>query len=217
MSEKNMKLKLGNKTVTIRKWKGKDKKSLINALKSNENKEQSVINSLVYSCIEEDVILDVQETQYVLMHIRAISLGDHFNITLHCDECDTHSEHSCKISDKIRYSFIDKDVLQSGDVVVKIGNIKNKDFYLKKITEDSMYDLLLRVESFNGCDTFTLDELIEKFDDLDVDVLDDIINQWETTRFKVDDINEVECPNCHNKELYKFDAIPNFFPDSWIK
>lgn len=212
-----MKLKLGNKTVTIRKWKGKDKKALINALKANENKDQSVIKSLVYSCIEEDVALDVQELQYVLMHIRALSLGDTFNIDLHCDSCNTESKYTYKISDVIRYSFIDKNILQSGDVTIKLGKIRNKEFYLKKVVEDSMYDLLLRVESFNGDESFTLDELIEKFDDLDVDVLDDIINQWETTRFKLDDINEVECPNCHNKELYKFDAIPNFFPESWLK
>lgn len=212
-----MKLKLGNKSVTIRKWKGKDKKALIKALKANENKDQSVINSLVYSCIQEDVILDVQEIQYVLMQIRALSLGDDFDITLHCDSCDADSKHRFKITEVVRYSFIDKDVLQSGDVTVKLGKIRNKDFYLKKVAEDSMYDLLLRVESFNGDDAFTLDELIEKFDDLDVDVLDDIIGQWESIRFKLDDINEVECPKCHNKELYKFDAIPNFFPDSWVK
>ena len=88
---------------------------------------------------------------------------------------------------------------------------------MKKVSEDEIFDLLLRVESFNGDDSFTLEELIAKFDDLDIDVLEDVLNQWEDNKFVVNDINEVVCPKCKNVELYSFDAIPNFFPETWLK
>lgn len=212
-----MKIKVGNKNLTIRKWKGKDKKVFLNLMKAEKPDETAILDALVYSCIEEDVILSVQEMKYVLTKIRSYSLGDDFEISLTCDKCNTESIYSFKISEVIKGQFIDRDEIISGDTRVKLGKIKNKNIYLKKIVEDDMYDLLLRVESFNGDDAFTLDDLIEKFDDLDIDILEDIIDQWETIRFKINDVNDVECLNCNEHQLYSFDAIPNFFPESWLK
>lgn len=212
-----MRIKVGNKNLTIRKWKGKDKKKFVSLMKAENPDENAILDALVYSCIEEDVILSIQEMKYVLTRIRSLSLGDDFNISLTCDNCDTETTHSFKISDVIKSKFIDRNEIVSGDTKIKIGKIKNKNIYLKKVAEDDMFDLLLRVEDFCGDESFTLDDLIEKFDNLDVDVLEDIIDQWEAIRFKISDINGVECPQCKARRLYSFDAIPEFFPESWLK
>lgn len=212
-----MKINVGSKKITIRKWKGKDKKAFLNALKSDTQESNSIIDALVYSCVEENVVLDIQELKYILSRIRAISLGDEFEIDLTCASCNTTSKHKFNITDVIKSEFGSIDEIVSGETHIKLGKIRNKDVYMKKVSEDEIFDLLLRVESFNGDDSFTLEELIAKFDDLDIDVLEDVLNQWEDNKFVVNDINEVVCPKCKNVELYSFDAIPNFFPETWLK
>ena len=75
-----MKIKLGNKELTIRKWKGRDKKKFMAAVNAELLDEQEITNSLVYDCIEEDVALSDDEFKYMLSKIRAYSLGEDISI-----------------------------------------------------------------------------------------------------------------------------------------
>lgn len=209
-------LQVGNKKINIRKWKGKDKKAFIKALQEKDLNEIQVMNSLVYSCIEEDVILSIEEFKYVLSRIRAISLGEEIKIEFYCQKCGEIHTHEFLLKDIVRFSYTDLKELNAHNVNIKIGEIRNKQFYIEKIAEDPLYDLLLRVISFNGINTFTLDELMDKFDELDLDILSTIIEQYENAKFKVQDINNVICPNCKTKTEYEFDELPNFFPESWF-
>jgi hypothetical protein len=213
-----MKIQVGNKNLTIRKWKGKDKKAFINALKKNDVQQNEIMDVLVYSCIEEDVVLSVDEFRYVLSRIRAYSLGEDISIDFLCSECGTLYTKIFKLKDIIRYTYNGLNEIKVQGHVIELGEIKNKDAYVELVLKDPLYDLLLRVESIDGDDAFTLESLISTFDELDVDVLDEIIDIWESSKFKLDDLNIVTCSNeqCGKETTYVFDELPSFFPESWI-
>ncbi len=212
-----MEIDLGSKKINIRSWKGRDKKAFLKALKDEDVQENVVMNALVYNCIEEDVILSIPEFKYVLSRIRAISLGEELEIEFYCTECSTIHKQKFLLKDIIKYSYTNLKELKYQNIIIELGEIKNKEIYIQKIAQDPLYDLLLRVESFNGNNTFTLEELEEKFDDLDLNILTEIITQFDDAKFTVLDENYVTCPECKDKVLFEFDELPNFFPESWFE
>lgn len=216
-----MKLQINNKEITIRKWKGKDKRNFVKSIgetaDDGNSTETSILNSLVYSCIEEDVILSPEEFKFVISRIRSISLGETINYEFRCEECNHVHSLECKITDIIKdIQGNKKDTISTEGVEIKLGEIRNKDFYNTKVLEDESYDLILRIAEINGADTFTLDEVIDFLDDLDLDVLEDVLEQYDEIRFRVDDTNEVSCPECKFTESYKFDEMPGFLPETWF-
>jgi len=210
-----MKLNIGDKEITIRKWKGKDKKNFINSLKKSNIDQNEVMRSLVYSCIEEDVALSNDQFKYVLSRIRGISLGENIEIEFYCDKCGTVFKKTFELKDIIRFSYKELNEIKVNNVQIKLGDIKNKEFYLKKIQEDPNYDFVLRIETFNGDDAFTLEDIEQKLDDLDIDVLTEIMKQYNEAKFKIDDVNTVTC-KCGKAQAYQFDELPGFLPESWF-
>jgi rubredoxin len=209
-------LDLGNKTINIRKWKGKDKKKFISSLQKKDIDEIEVMQSLVYDCVEEDVVLSVDEFRYVLSRIRALTLGEEISIDFYCKNCGIIHKETFNLKDAIRFNYKPRKTLEVNDVKIELGDIRNKEFYIKKIAEDEIYDLLLRIVSFNSDNTFTLDELVDKLDELDLDVLDEIMKQYNESKFSIDSINTVTCPECKTEVKYDFDELPGFFPESWF-
>jgi hypothetical protein len=212
-----MKLDIGSKHITINKWKGKNKKAFVKSLNAGKIDELKVMEDLVYSCIEEDVALSLDEFRYVLTRIRDISLGSDITVEFFCDKCHESFKKTFDVKELITFTYKKLDEIKVDDVKIKIGPIRNKKKYIEMVSEDEEYDFLFRVDSINGNDTFTMDELIDIFDEMDVDKLTKIMEIWEEHRFKVHDVHEIECPSCSHKQKYKFDELPQFFPDSWFK
>lgn len=212
-----MKLQVGNKTITIRKWKGKDKKNFISAINQKELNQNEILDSLVYNAIEENVILNIDEFRYVLAQIRAYSIGPSINMEFYCEHCGTFHKKDIKINDIFKPSGLNPTSIKTKEHEIELGEPANKEIYIEKLSEDMLYDFLLRVNSIDGNNAFTLDELVDIFDDIDIDELTEIMDQWESKRFKVDDIVTVTCPNCSTPTIYKFDEVPGFFPEDWIK
>lgn len=211
-----MKIQVGDKELNVRKWKGKDKKNFINSLQKNDTSEKEIMDTIVYSCIEEDVVLSVDEFRYVLSRIRANSLGEEIDVEFYCNECGNVHNHTFELKDIIRYRYEPLSEIKVKDVHIQLGEIKNREAYIKRVAQDEIYDFLMRIESFNGDSAFTLETLMEKFDDLDLDILEEIMAIYEASRFKVQDENEVVCPHCGHAETFIFDELPGFFPDSWF-
>lgn len=212
-----MKIQVGNKTLTISKWKGKHKKEFISAINNNQDNqnEEKIKNILVYSCIEEDVVLTPDEFRYVLSRIRAYSLGEEIKIDFYCPKCGETFEKIFQIKDIIRPEYKKLQEIKVQDLEIKLGEIKNKEIFYEKILEDPIYELLFKVKSFNGNDTFNLEELEELFDNLDIDVLEKVLEIYEEHRFQIDDINSVTC-ECGNSMVFEFDELPGFFPENWF-
>jgi hypothetical protein len=57
---------------------------------------------------------------------------------------------------------------------------------------------------------------VEYFDEMDIDKFDVILEKYNEMRFTVDNTKEFKC-ECGHKQIFEFDEIPGFFPDSWIK
>lgn len=210
-----MQLDIGEKTINIRKWKGKDKKNFINSLKKSDIDQNEVMHALVYACIQENVTLSHDQFKYVLSRIRAISLGEDIEIEFYCDNCGTVFKKTFKLSDIIRFMYKPLGEIRVGDLVIKLGSVKNRNFYMQKVMEDPNYDFLLRIEEFNGDDAFTLEDLEQKIEDLDIDVLTEVMRQFNDAKFKVDDVNVVTC-KCGKEQAYQFDELPGFLPDAWF-
>lgn len=217
-----MKLNLKDKTITIRKWKGKDKRNFMKLMQQPSPDETKIMQALVYNCIEEvdgkpgnDTILSTDEFKYVISMIRSASLGDEIHYNFYCTECSETKERTYNITDIIRGSFGEGNTITAEGVDIILGEIRNKEYYIEKIKEGNIYDFFLRIESINGNDSFDIDYLIDFFDELDIDVLDDVLGQYNEIRFKVDDINEFVC-DCGHTEKFHFDELPEFFPSDWF-
>lgn len=211
-----MKLSIGSKNLEIRKWKGGDKKKFLAALKRDNIELSEVMQTLVYDCIEDKVALSPDEFKYVLSRIRAYSLGEDFNVEFYCDGCSTIFKKTLQLKDTVRFTYTPLSEINVDNVKIKLGEIRNKDFYIKKIEEDIEYDFLLRIQEINGNDTFSLEELENIIDDIDISTLTSIAKIWEDHRFKMDDINTIQC-ECGKAHTYKFDEIPEFLPTEWFK
>lgn len=215
-----MKIKLGNREITIRKWKAREKKEFLNTVRTSESLD-SLQDVLVYNCIEEKVALNAEEFKYVLTQIRSYSLGEEIELEFYCESCKSKFLNTIKLSSVVKPVFNGLKEIKTTNYNIKISDIKNPDFYKKTIKnnplEERDYDFYLRIESINGDDSLTLDEIIDLFNEMDIDEFDSIFFQWENMKFKIDDTTEIKCLKCGDAVRYSFDEIPGFFPPSWFK
>lgn len=211
-----MKIQLKDQEITFRKWKGKDKKNFMKEMSQPVPDEIKIMQALVYNCIEEkDIVLSTDEFKYVISMIRAASLGNEIDYNFFCTECENTVDRKYYITDIIKGKYGHGNTIQAKGVDITLGDIRNKEFYMKKIQEGSIFDFLLRIKEINGNDSFDLEFLMDFFDELDLDVLDDVLQQYDDIRFKVDDINDFVC-DCGHIESYHFDELPEFFPSQWF-
>ncbi len=215
-----MKIKLGNRDITIRKWKAREKKEFLNTVRTSESLD-SLQDVLVYNCIEEKVALNAEEFKYILTQIRSYSLGEEIELEFYCESCKSKFLNTISLNSVVKPVFSSLKQIKTKNYNIKIGEIKNIDFYKKTIKENPLeerdYDFYLRIDSINGDDSSSLDEIIEIFNEMDIDEFDSIFSQWENMRFKIDDVTEIKCLNCGDVVKYSFDEIPGFFPPSWFK
>jgi hypothetical protein len=215
-----MKIKLGNRDITIRKWKAREKKEFLNIVRTSESLD-SLQDVLVYNCIEEKVALNAEEFKYILTQIRSYSLGEEIELEFYCESCKSKFLNTISLNSVVKPVFSSLKQIKTKNYNIKMGEIKNIDFYKKTIKENPLeerdYDFYLRIDSINGDDSSSLDEIIEIFNEMDIDEFDSIFSQWENMRFKIDDVTEIKCLNCDDVVKYSFDEIPGFFPPSWFK
>lgn len=219
MSDYPYSLKIRDKEIKFRKWKVKDKKNFLEALK---NSDEQGIERIVFDCIEKPVPLTAEEFKYVMMNIRAESIPDNLNFTIECSNCGKDYDYNTPVLEILTPNYKPFGLIKSGNVTLKMGEIPNKEYYEDAIRqcsseEQKMFvDFLYHVKELNGSDAFTFDELFEYINDLDILVGEEIFNQWEEMRFTFDDLKQIECPHCKNPDFIRFDELYGFFPDSWF-
>ncbi len=215
-----MKVKLNNQEITIRKWKAKEKKEFLNTVRNSESLD-TLQDVLVYNCIEEKVALNADEFKYVMTQIRSYSLGDEIELEFFCDSCKSKFLNTIKLQEIIKPIISNLKEIETKNYRIKLGNIRNVDFYKETIknnpNEEKDYDFYLRIESINGDESMTLEEIVELFNEMNIDEFDSIFERWEDIRFKIDDTSEISCKNCEDKVKYSFDEVPGFFPPAWFK
>lgn len=211
------KVKLNNQEITIRKWKAKEKLAFTDIMKNKKDKS-SLVDLLVYNCIEEDVAFSKDEYKYVLSKIRSLSLGDEIPLQFTCEHCDEQFITVINLSEVIKPIFKDVNEISTEKYDIKLGKIKNTKYYKEVINQaPDELDFYLRIQSINDNDGYSLEEIIEYFGNMDVQDFDDIFEQWDKIKLTIDDVQVIECPHCNGKTQYEFDDIPGFFPANWFK
>lgn len=211
-------VKIRDFNVKFRKWKVKDKKKFI----ANKDNKIALKESLVYDCLEDKKLaLSEEEFKFMLIQIREASLSDKIEFNFICSNCDKEFNYIADLTEIMKGEY-----KNYGDISYKghrftIGSILNRDFYEEmiqnSILDETNYliDFMLHIKSYNDNDAFTFEELNEIINNLDIDIFEHIFTKWEEMRFKVNNIHNVICPHCNFEELYEFDDLPHFFPDSW--
>ncbi len=209
--------KIRDTEVKYRKWKVKDKKKFMNS----EDK-RDLRDALVYDCLEDKTItLSEDEYKYILMKIRETSLEDKVHYTFKCVKCEQLYDFDADLN-----TIMSGEFLPYGDIIYKdhiftMSSLKNREFYEGAIdaadSKDEKYliDFILHINAYNDNDGYSFQQLNEIMNELDADVFEKIIVKWEEMRFKLNNIYEVQCPHCNNVELFEFDDLPGFFPESW--
>lgn len=210
-------IELNGRTIKYRKWKVKDKKALDNAESNIERRK-----IIVYGCLEDpNTALDLEEYNYVLALIRDYSLHNTLDYDLECPDCH-HKFTVGKTSGQIvKPIFAKYGTIEFKSQTITVGNVKNRDIYEESINktltsmERYISDFALHIQTINGSDVSSIDEVIDFLDNLDVDDYENVFAQWDNMRFKCDLIHPVTCPNCNKVNLFDFSDMPTFFPISW--
>lgn len=212
-------LKIRDKEIKFRKWKVKDRKNFITALKNND---RDGVERIVFDCIEKQVPLTEEEFKYVMMNIRSVSIGEDLAFNIDCEQCEEEFSYITPVTEAITPNFKEFGVIKSGNFSLKMGEIANKEYYEDAIRqcrddeEKAFIDFLYHVKEINGSDAFTFDKLYNTINELDIGIGEDIFRQWEEMRFTFDTVKQLECPHCNHLQFIKFDELYGFFPDSWF-
>lgn len=213
-----MKIDVNGQTFEFRKWKGRDKKLFLDAIKRKELSPLTTLSILVDSCLDtKPENLTIDEYKYLLGQIRIQSLGNDLSVALNCSSCDHVFEYKYKISDVMRPVQSTLTEFSKDGLTVKFGRVKNQKNYIEQVSINKELDVLYQIEKINDSDTFTMDELENILDDLDLDILESLLSHFNKNRFRLENIVEVECPECKFDNKFEFDELPGFFPDSWFK
>lgn len=211
------KVQIRDKTIEFRKWKVKDRKTLMQAKNDVERRK-----ALVYNCIkDQNIALDNEEFNFMLEKIRSVSVKDKLKYTLTCDECNKEFNLSVDIEDLIDCSYNDYKPLVYGDITIEVQDVKNRDFYENTIVtvtdtqERYLYDLALHIKSINGNSSMSFQNVLDFLLDLDIDAYNSIYDQFNKVRFRCVNLQSVECPYCHGETVFNFNDFPDFFPKSW--
>jgi len=214
--EHNFNAMIKDRIVKYRKWKVKDRKKFI------ENKKDPIIikEALVYDCLDDkNIALSEDEYKYVLFLIRDKSIQEKITYVFECTECEHQHEYSIDLEEVMKSEYKSTKEIQQNGHIFTMSNIKNRNFYettMNSVHDEEKYivDFILHVGTYND-EPKTFEQMFDIINNMNVDDFEVIFKTWEDIRFKVNNEHNVICPKCNNSDLYEFDDLPGFFPDSW--
>ncbi len=212
-------LMFNGRTLHFRKWKVKDKFELDKAKTLSD-----IRKALVYNCLNEHCILDLDEYNYVLFKIRNASVHEPFTYEYECPHCGNVKQIETYLDDVIGFSGGNVKELET--LNIKLKYIDNEDLYETLVVENpDMYqqfinDFALHIKSYNDTEIKNqkdVEVFVEYLSNLDVDVAEKLFKEWNDKRFKFVIEADVICENCGETEICDFANLPEFFPASWRK
>lgn len=216
-------IKLGNRTINVRKWRVRDRNNFKEELKSTSgdfSELKAIQKTLLFSVLETPTALNKDERDYLLILLRAENIGDTVDFSYNCAKCQKQVNHKLKIKDVYKLKFGEPTDINIDGIELKFQEIQNADFYNAKISQpDSteLDDLILHLKSFNGEETLGFDDLENKFNDLEITTMDKIFDEYEKFNFQiVSRVKELTCSHCKNKEKFDFQEIPGLIPEKWL-
>jgi len=155
----------------------------------------------------------------MLIVIRDASLPGEIGYEFTC-ECGFTYDYNPNLRDVIKPVFKGYGNILAKGVNFEMQPVQNRAFYEETLgssseLESTLFDFLLHVKSLNQNTCLTFDQLLEVVNEMEVDVFEDVFLQWNSMKFKVNNVSPVTCPKCSLTQLYEFDDLPDFFPESW--
>jgi len=215
LSEYPSNVRIHNKRVHFRKWKVKDKNKFL----SNKSNKSKIKEALVYDCLKDQTAMSDEEYKFMLIVIRDASLPGDISYEFTC-ECGFTYDYIPKLLDVMKPVFKGYGNISTSGVVFEMQPVQNREFYDRTLSDCSdmeadLFDFLLHVKSLNQDVCLTFDQLLDFVNEMDVDVFEDVFLQWNSMKFRVNNVSPVTCPKCSLTQLYEFDDLPDFFPESW--
>lgn len=216
-------IKLGNRTIKVRKWKVRDRNNFKEELKKEQGdgaELRALYRTLLFNVLETPTALNRDERDYLFLLLRCENLGDTVDFAYNCNKCNKTVDVKLKIKSLWKTKFGEVKDISVDNISLKFQDVQNVEFYNEKISNpdsSELDDLTLHVKSFNGDETLGYEQLMEKFNDLEISTMDKIFDEYEKFNFQITTkIHEVTCPHCKNKEKFDFQEIPNIIPYKWL-
>lgn len=212
-----------NKIIHFRKWKAKDRREFVKAIKVDNKDKISEIKKLVYKTIKENIHLSKEEFLYVLSELRRLSVGDELDITWTCTNCMKINTNVISISSM--YKLLQQNLSTIGsDIKVHLQTPSNYELLKEavsyaKLDEDVMFaEFLYHIKSieYKG-DTytiFTFEELIRFIDSIPSNIYNELLIGWNLQRFMFTLTTPISC-ECGKTSNILVDDISGFVED-WL-
>jgi DNA-directed RNA polymerase subunit RPC12/RpoP len=221
------------KVVTVSPWTGKTKKKIKKAFEGLVNIEdldfKRVIEVLVYNHIKEKSYLSEQEQQYIMGHLKEISISPKIETEVYCPKCSflwnlkTTVQEAAKFTpSKLPKTFTELQDLDSEITFVEIESKQKLDDEVDKIMNADNYDNLtsekdieaamhLRVKNLETSTVLNTLETIEYLDNLTLKSANKILNGLSQVESKYKMTAEGTCPECSHKDTYDIEIISDIF------
>jgi DNA-directed RNA polymerase subunit M/transcription elongation factor TFIIS len=207
------------KEVDILKiWKGRTKKDFLNLFKTKKDNisEPEILNIILYPYIvTKGNHLTIDEEQYVLMHLRDLSVKTPLIFYISCNECDNPIEIRKNSVDLIKYTPNQfPEISKSENIEIEWVNQKVNINKLIKHFNDELPDfleILNSIERINGKSFGKFSDIIEYFEDLDISDVEWITQEYERLKSKISLETRETCKVCNHTEDYYLDSLPGFF------
>lgn len=218
--------KIRDKVYHFRKWKVKDLKAYKNIGKDTGVFDKALARQiLVYNMIKEPCMFDVPEYLYALIMIREASISDKLTYSFTCDNCKQEYTY---VADFAKICTIENNVfkdVKTSNNVISFGALSecsnnNQEYYSLEIANDenddfTFTDMICHIKSIDG-KVLSTTEIIDFMDNLDIDDFENVLIEYTAMKSKLNFVQDIECPHCHNKVHMLFDQLPSFVPDDFI-
>lgn len=214
------KIKLGDKEIRFRPWTTKEEK---NYLLSKDDEvpfnDKEIYDILIKPCLEKPIILDPEESKYVLMKIREVSIGESFEIKFECDECHAINVPSINLASITTFTPAEYREVSVKDVTIKFNRISSESALEKIQLLDNPIDkffmtMVFSVEKVKYKDeeyeSFTADEISDFFDSLPTYIMDKFVDEFLKMKPSLDLFVKTKCHKCKKEYEFGIDSIPNF-------
>ena len=215
-------LKLGNKELKFRPWTTKEEKNYFLARDDESVTPEKIFDILVRPCLEDKTaIFSLEETKYILIKIREVSIGGSFSLRFTCpnEECKSTNIKDVSLTECVTFKEPTYGIATAEDVTITFGRVKSKSA-LEKISlakntvEKFFLEMVFSVEKIKyksqEFESFTAEEVGDFLDSLPTKIMDKISEEFIKMKPLLSIKTKQKCFKCGKETEVHLEKIPNF-------
>jgi len=205
------------KSVELSGWTGSTKKQFINLFKDKGDNvsEKDVMSILVYPFITpSDVYYSEDEIQYILIHLRDLSLTDEIKVETECsnEKCKKDLFQSVNVKELCEYTE-GKFPIVDGPITWRELNKRDDVNMTHKQHKEEPYiyvEKYLHIEKYNDEIMTGFQRIMDVLDDIPLKDYNEVSDNYDRNRSKIELGYTFECV-CGTETKIEMDSIPDFF------